>query len=1636
MKPNAVKYLILTVLFLFFIQASSDAQLKADFIMDRFEGCSPLTVFFTNTTSGASSTAVYKWNFGNNNNSSMKNAGAVFIEEKSYSVTLTVVDGNQTSAKTKNVIVSKKPVVDFSANLIKGCTPQPITFTGKATADNGNIIDYMWDFGDGFTDRSSGTQISHTYTFAQKMPVTLSVTDNHGCTNSKTITDMVEILPGVTASFDADKTFVCYANDPVTMMNNSIGQGALSYTWDFGDNITSTEKNPTHSFNKKGIYTVALTVESALGCKNTLTKTSFLNVGEFKSDFSVPDIICKNSTITIQNKSSPAPTSSVWTIDGAQTYYYDYYGYSFYTAGEHTIQLTNKFGGCEQTLTKKIDVKELLQPQGFVVNIPKYCFPPVTVNFQDTTAGAVKSEWTFQNYYPLSIEGIGKSVSYNFTQSSNYYVTLYVTGANGCRNSVSKTVTINQPYVSINTTDYNISGCGSLTKKFQMYSYSNTKLASFTWDFGDGTTSTDAEPEHTFTTGSFYVTLKYTTVEGCSGKTDPYNVTVYAKPKADFSSISGTTICGNQQVSFAQKGTNSLWSSWFVNDSYWANSINSTFTYSFPDTGKYTIKLITSNPGCSDTMTKTDYITVLPSFPQITMMEPTCNGDRGTVIFTQASLYAEKWMWDFGDGTTVTYNTDTPQVTHHYTKTGYYNITLTTTNNTCTNKTSIAATVLLKQYPVLSSSKTSLCSNEALNYTLTNLDVTSYHYGSLYYYLQNGQYNDGTSFYSDYNWINSMPFNNNLYNIQKGKDSLRLFVRSPLGCYDTTNFIPIKIKGANAGFEIVTNDVCFKSPVSFRDTSKAENTTIISRQWNFGDGQTLTTTTGGVVSHTYSNPGSYNVILSVTDASGCTSYTSSYTQIASVSGPKAAFSAYGTVFHLNSTIQFYNNTNNYNSYNTEYEWQLGDGSTSTTYSPSYTYTKPGDYTIRLIAKNPDTGCADTAYQKITVKNFNANFSFTSSYVNNAQCGPTLVRFTNTSYDYTHVKWDFGDGTISDNINYPSHVYTNPGKYIIQLFVTGNNGLSKTYIDSVFIQEHKTNITADMLHTCTSQSVTLSSIKENASSYLWDFGDGAIVQASDTFSVHYYQNPGVYVPKLITKDENGCMASVELNNKITIDSLYLSLNVPAKICTPKEIFFNPVVINNTGDQSQQDLVYHWDFGTGMAKDTSNIKTPSFIYPQPGSYKVSLEVQSPYGCIKKVNATMVALQGLGGQITGPSEICQETTAQFSGSTLLPGQPQWHWVFDDGSIVDKQNPPLKKYNDAGNFPVTLIVDNNGCINTVSTLLQVHPKPVVTLSAKEMTVCEGSGISLTASGGNSYSWSPSIGLDNSAIASIIASPVNNTSYVVTATSLFGCSNKDSVNVSVIHPFKLQLPKEVTICNGKSVEIRASGAVAYQWIGNTENLSNINVSNPVAAPSKTTVYTLAGSGENQCFSDTGRIKVIVKPNPSVNASPGSQILAGSTYQLQSTTSSDVIKWDWSPKKYLDCYNCAAPKATPLEPMNYTITVANSDGCIASDTVSIKLLCSNSKIFIPNAFSPNNDGLNDQFVIKGQGITTLNHLRIFDRWGTLIFERKNLRINDPMGAWDGRYKGEPVPMGTYVYIVEMSCNENTFTQKGSVTVVY
>ena len=1617
------------------------AQLQSNFYPDKLGACVPFSVTFTNTSTGASSQAVYEWDFGNGNHSSLLNASAVFQEEKVFTVTLTVTDGGKTSKQIKTITGYKKPTVNFSSTLTSGCTPLPVSFNSTSTPGDGNIASYYWDFGDGATQQAYAPQSTHTYITAQKPPVTLVVSNNYGCTSSKTIENLFEVLPGVTADFSADDSFICFATDPVQLKDKSTGfTNALKYNWDFGDGTISTVKDPIHVFNTKGTYTVKLAVENSVGCKSTLTKTSFINVGNFQSDFTTPTATCNNASVVFQNTSVPKPTSYTWTIDGSFpiTGYGNSYSHYFSTPGKHTIKLTNSYGSCIETVAKEIEVWALPQAAPFIADVPPHCFGPVTVSFSDTTSGIVKSEWNFERlYWPLRKDATGKDVKYTFTQANSWMVTLFVTDANGCTNSREQAVQIRYPYVQINTTDANgLRGCGSLTKKFE---FATTEtLTSILWDFGNGNTSTDPTPQFTFLQSST-VSLTYTTSKGCKGVSYYYEINVFQKPKAEFVSKSGTTICGNSIVIFETPQVN-YWDYWLIDGVYAGTSYYTKFQYQFADTGMHTVSLIVYNDGCRDTMTKVNYIRVLPSFPKIYAAKNTCVGDRGTITFTQTSRLAEKWIWDFGDGSPlVTLNTNESTITHDYKATGRYSVVLATVAGSCTVKDSMYVYVQMKRSPVLSSSVTTVCKDAGIAYVVTNVEKLSYEGIWVWAYLDSYEYNDGTTIKNDIygNWDNriySNPYLNTFKPLQNDKTSFRVITRQPyFDCLDTSNFIPIKVAGANAGFEITRNDVCFRDPVIFNDTSKAYNNNITSRQWSFGDGQTLTTTQGGTVSHTYANPGYYNVTLTITDDGGCSSTSLYSSQGAIVNGPKAAFYASGTNVQLNTAVQFYNNSNTYNSYPTLFSWQFGDGGTSVDYNPTHTFTVAGTYQVRLIAKNTATGCTDTTFQQIVVKDFQVAFSFQQSFIMNGKCPPLLYQFYNRSTNYTSLKWDFGDGNVANNLTNPSHLYTAAGTYTISLFVTGYNGLTDIFKETITITKATVSIAADLFRGCAPQSVTLNANKNDGYTYAWDFGNGFVKTGTDSFAVHQYKDAGVFLPSLIVLDKAGCASSVKLTDTVVIESLKVAMgNVPQNICAPRLIDFTPQIVSIGGNQT---LTYHWDFGTGNKADTSNVKNPAFTFQNAGKFKVSLTVKSSFGCEKSGQTDIQILQGLGAQIAGPVRICQGAIAQFTGSTLLPGQPSWKWIFHDGTVISQQIPPAKKYDVPGTFSVRLIVDNGGCVDTVNKTIQVDAKPVVNLPFIQYTLCMGSNVNITATGGSTYAWSPATGLNNTNTANIIAAPVVNTTYKVNVTSAYGCSSSDSVRITVVQPIDVQVANASPICSGTSTTLNASGAFSYQWIQNTTGLNSTAIANPVAKPVVSTIYTVVGTDANKCFKDTAIVQVNVLPVPTVDAGPTVTVMTGMPHQLQPVFSNDVVRWLWTPATYLSCTNCASPVSSPLAPVIYTLTVANAAGCSVADTVSINLVCSESRIFFPTAFTPNNDGSNDKFGIKGDGIRIIHHFVIFDRYGRPIFERNNFTLQDAAASWDGTYKGAQVSPGSYVYFAEMSCNDKTFTRKGSVILI-
>ncbi|MBN9299055.1 MAG: PKD domain-containing protein [Filimonas sp.] len=1625
-------------------------------------GCSPFLPSFVNTTTGASAGATYKWDFGNGNTPVTKGKDEIvtasYTTPKKYTVTLTVTDGGQAYSKTMEVTVYQKPTADFTVSNPKGCTPLSTTFTSTATPGDGTISKYFWDFGDGTTN-NSGTlsNTTHTYTATQQYDVVLTVTNSYGCGITVSKPAAVEGVGAVASVFAANKTVLCDLSEAAVFSNNSTGPGTLTYTWDFGDGTTSTDKTPSHVYTQKGTYTIKLTTSSSEGCTNTATQTNYINAQNFTSAINMPAVICLNTTANFTAQNTPAATSSEWYFNNMPYTTGTSISRYFNVTGDYTVKLVNTFGTCKNTVEKTFTVSPNPALNGFEVDNTALCGAPASVKFRDTSSAAVK--WSWQTYTYGTPFATTKEATYNFTSDGVYTIILTITDAIGCTATTSKGIDMRKPNVSVYVKNsngiYSSTGCEGLKLTFTTSDPAN--IATYKWDFKDGTTSTEAEPVHVFANaGSYYISLSYVTKNGCTGNIAfAVPVDVYKKPKADFYAAS-TNICGNTPVNFINTTVGSYTSTtWNFGDGSSSYYYVSNVGHQYNNEGTYSVTMVASNNGCSDTITKTNYIKVVPPFPKISAQQYTCSGTRGDVIFSNGSRQATGWSWTFGDGSPAeTYTTNVSTVKHTFTKTGAYKVVLTTTNGQCSVSDSVTAYVLIKQNPVLSADQTTVCTSGSLKVYVRNLETNpSPYYGSISnYWLSAWQKKDltplGGGTYSDtYPW--TKDYDATLTSLTSGDKEFRAIISTTIGgsnttnyitCYDTTNYITVKVKGPTAAIKIISNNVCYQSPVVYGDNSTlGEGVPIKKWEWSFGDYPytPLVTTTGDPVSHNYPTPGSYYPTLKVTDADGCFSTTSS-SIYAQVLGPKADFYWSPSSVYPNTTAYFYNNTSGSGSI--AYLWSFSASKyTTATYSNiSRSYTAALVDTVKLVAYNAATGCKDSITKLVPVKTVSVAFSFTTQYVNNNTCPPVAAYFKTTVSNVNSVKWLFGDGSNAGNNYSPSHTYNKPGVYKITLIGYGANNLTDTAYDYITIKGPYATLSADVMKGCSPVSVNLTAEAKNTVSYMWDYGDGVIEETTGPASAHKYTAPGMYRPALIMKDDTGCASSFELADPILIDSLSAVIKMNTHtLCSSGKLLVDMNTFSIAAANVPDALTQHWDFGTGVLKDTANTATASFQYTATGKYIINLTMQSVAGCSFAAKDSIEVNPVAKGVITGPAEVCEGMPVSYAGSADIIKDVTWQWDFGNGKSDNRQTPAAVTFNGSSTpYQVKLITAYKSCYDTTVKALDVHFKPVVNLLPKMPVICRGKSVQLNAENGEQYEWTPVDFIDNATLHNPTVSPQLTTRYFVKVTNSYGCINKDSTDVAVAAPFKINVSKDTFVCAGSTVALRASGAYSYKWISNTTELSDPQASNPNANPQADASYTVVGYDAYNCFTDTAIVKVGIKPLPTINAGPDLVLPVGSTANLIAKASSNTTQVIWSPADYLSCTNCFATITEPRKPITYIATAKTQFGCIAKDSLFIDLRCVGNTISMPTAFTPDKDGKNDVFYPLGKGIRNIRHFIIFNRWGVTIFEKANISINDRSTGWNGMYKGDLCPQGTYVYAIEVECDTGEiYTYKGTVTLI-
>lgn len=1587
---------------------------EVDFTATKWEGCAPLTVKFTPTLSDNNYSSI-NWSFGIGADATIPEPSRSFTSPGAYTVILTVTyaDG-AVLKKEKQVNAYKKPTVDFTTSVTEGCTPLKVDFTDKSTPGDGSITNVVWDFGDGVN--STGSTATHTYTQGAEQTVTIIVTNSHGCTSSNDRQIKVQEPPEV--KFTSDVQEACQLPLTVTFTNTStvVPDVPLTLLWDFGDGTTGT--NPQHTYTQEGDYTVSLKAVTPGGCEKTLSIPDYIKIHPMRASFNVNGGACASQKVQLVNTSQPAPSAARWEFPDGSVQNSVNASYTFPQPGNYDVKMTAIKGDCEETITQTIQVHPLPSVD-FTANTTVDCHLPSMISFTAQAPGATSWQWDFGDG-GTSTE---QNPEHSYQKAGVYTVTLVAANAGGCTKKTTKTdyILVQEPMLSFNASEEG--GCIPFSPVFTPVVSSPDAVVSYTWDFGDGTPPSSQErPSHTFNKeGDFVVTLEVETQSGCK-LTHSMTIEVGKNVNVDFS-VDKTEACQPTRFTFTNlsnpKGDKYLWE--FPDDNHKQTEEENPwhiFTYA----GMHDVTLTVYNNGCASTLTKPALIEIYTPAAHFIVDKVDCDKPFDRQFTDKSSLGSgpATFEWSFGDGNTS--GEKSPK--HTYATSGTYKASLKVTAGACYSIVNKIIYVIDKK-PVIKAASPDICDGSNLSCTVEPLQydlMTSYKWS----------WDDGTfTTISKKDFRPDVPYRHRYK--QPGTYKVSLTVKDVNGCTHVSDSLTINVRKVTADV-VVSKPFCKGSPVSFSDQSaSAPAGEITSWSWDFGDGTPpeTYTTPKNPVTHTFSEMKDYKVKLTVTNKYGCKDDT---VRTISIDKLKAVISVGGREACLNVPFGFSNRSTGTG---LTYQWDFGDGGTSPEKTPSHTYTNPGVYTVKLTVTNAN-GCQDTQEIPglITVRNAVADFTVPD---NLGECPPILVQFTNQSSDFDQAVWTFGDGSSSTQKS-PVHIYRRAGDYEVQLKVSTNAGCSNIVRKPLQLKGPDGRQSVTPLTGCAPLPIKMSATSINTTKYIWDFDDGEVVSTDTAGIGHQYTKPGIFYPRLILEDANGCqVTALGATTRVVVDQVTPHFSVDAsQACDGGIVYFHDSTKSITKDELGLPLTYQWDFGVeGRTDDISSARNPEFNYPQTGTYPVKLAVTSSYGCKGEATLPAVIAPRPIAEILPITPVCVGAPATLQGrdTRQLPGT-EWLWKVEPNMQYTVKDPPGVTFSEAGDKRVLLIISSpdGACPDTAESSARVNPLPALKPTPELANVCKGEAIQLQANvaAGTKVTWT-NYNISDMHSPSPKASPETDTTYHVRAESTMGCISEADVRLTVTQPHQVSV-SDTAICKGKSVQLHASGATRYQWIGGS--LDRTDVADPTASPENTTAYTVVGFGKDDCFRDTARAVVTVNPLPLVNAGPDREVPVGSELRLQLQQSPDVTKVQWQPDTWLSCADCPDPMAIPKSSIKYHITATNQFNCVSTDELNIKLVCESGVVFLPNTFSPNGDGQNDIFYVRGKGIQTVKVFKIFNRWGQLVFERTNFNTEDPAAGWDGRYQGTYLNADVFIYFAELVCDTGEpFTLKGNVTLL-
>jgi len=1550
----------------------------ADFTSDITTSCDASEIIsFQNNSQFATS---YDWNFGDGNTSSQQNPNHNYYSGI-YDVTLVADNGFCSDILIINNLIEVGATIipDFTSNISQICKDDTILF---ADLTPNSLDSWFWDFGDGTI--STLQNPTHMFSSSGNFDISLTTSIQGECVETKTMTNYIEVFPDPDIIFTSNENYSCDVPFLVQFDDNTIN--ANSWKWTFENGDSSILQNPVIEFDTFGEFYVELEVSDINGCTSVLTELDYIITDELIVDFSVSDsIICESDIVSFSDSSNSFSSivSYLWDFgDGftstTQNPNHQFNGISVF---DITLNIENSMGCSNQVLFPSF-IKTTGPPTAdFTVDRIVSCAGE-TITFTDlSSSSAVINNWVWD--FGDGGSSTTQNPTYQYNLTGNFDVTL-ITGEGICTDTLIKNyyIEIIEPS-SFFIAKYNC--VEPLMVDFLNHSVGADVVE---WDFGDGFTSTDFDPIHSYsTTGVYNVSLRVTNNATLCTHEYTTQVNVFF-PESDFTylinpnnSLEDSVVClpkKRSHIDIISPNVRNYRVDW--GDGYLGVN-RQDHLYNTP--GVYDVTLmITDHHTCKDTLVIEDMFRVTEVETDFTSSNIQGCNDL-SVDFEDLSSVTSSVFWDFGDGNSSTQNNPT----NVYLLEGIYDVTLFSTSIEGCLDTLVRQEYIVFEKPIL-------------NFTFSDNEICK---DETVFFVDSSK---GLSL--DYNWDfgdgNTSVLKSPQHNYQNvGSFPVSLTITDTFGCTVVNNTELIEVQNVQVDFSSnLLSSNCPPLISTFTNNSSGVN---LSYNWSFGDGLTSSQENP---SHLYSTSGNFDVRLIIEDNFSCKD-TLVMSNMISIFGPLGTFTYSSDVVCKSDSVVFTANVQNVDSY----LWDFGDGVFSTDSNPSHLYSDGDFYLPQLIIENT-SACqlivtSDDSIEVIEI--------IVDAGINQTIClGDSISLLAIGSA--TNYNWISSQNMINENSQFPI-VFPQVNE---MFYVVNSDGLCEG-IDSVIV-EVDNNIPIPTFITnnhCVFDSMSLivdEGIIASSFTYEWNIlGENLYTQTSN----FQFDSVGVFpIEVIVTNLDNNCDASVIQN--IEILPLPVVSFVSDKVCLGEKTNF----LNLSSPDITGSL---WSFGDGF--QSSFDMNPTCQFSTSGMFNTTLVVSSSDGCLNKITKEVEVFElpelesSISTQCLG-SETEFKVFTQFENSEIQ----SYSWNFGDDSEMSDHQFPTHNYSNYGEYNVIVAATTiNGCKSEIQNIAKVNPVPFVDFDV--IRICEGDNTQFI---NNSsivegtilyYNWDF---LDGN--SSDYLNPSNTFSSFGTynvdleVESSENCISNLSKEIQIHETPNANFLVDNEICENTDVKfvntsISDGLITSYNWdFGNRDTSSD---QNPITTYNHSGIYSITLSIENEFSCSNSIIKdsfITVEESPiaSFNMSDNRVSLLSSDVLFVNTSDENLFfEWDFD-NGVIDSENKDISISFENSG-NYDVLlyVENDFGC-SDEIIHSVQVDDEFNVFVPTAFTPNNDGLNDVFEVKGNGVSTFQ-IRIYNRWGGLVFFSDNLEI-----GWNGieETSGEVLDNGTYLYNIHVT----------------